>query len=71
MKPHYFDQEKPDIDDIQLKMAIHQGYVSKSCLLGGMVVFDEVNNGKNPCEGCNGPRDKCHGKAKAENAFRL
>lgn len=62
MKPHYFNQEKPDSDDIQLQMAIHQGYVPKTCLLGGIVVMDEINNQRNPCWGCEGPREKCHGK---------
>ena len=64
MKPHYFDQEKPDADDILLNMAKGQGYVPSSCLLGGMIVMDELNKGNNPCWGCDGPRHLCKGTAK-------
>lgn len=64
MKLHYFDQEIADEDDINLAMAIGQGYVPKTCLLNGMVVMYEVNKGNNPCWGCNGPREKCKGKPK-------
>lgn len=64
MKPHYFDQTKADENDAMLGMAIMQGYVKGSCLLGGIVVMREVQAGKNPCWGCNGPREKCGGKPK-------
>lgn len=64
MKPHYFNQAEPDPDDIQLAMAKGQGYVPKTCLLGGPVAMSEVLAGRNPCWGCEGPRDKCHGKPK-------
>lgn len=67
MKPHYFEQEEADKDDFQLGMAKMQGYVPKTCLLGGMVVMAEVINGRNPCWGCNGPRDKCHGKERQDD----
>ena len=63
MKPHYFDQEAADKDDIMLVMAKGQGYIPPKCLLGGMVVMGLLNEGKRPCDGCNGPRDKCGGKA--------
>jgi len=66
MKPHYFDQSESDSDDMQLGMAIMQGYVPKTCLLNGVIVMSEVGSGRNPCHGCNGPRDKCHGKTHAE-----
>ncbi len=62
MKPHYFNQDSPDQDDIILKMAIGQGYVPKTCLLGGMVVMGLMNRGDDPCTGCNGPRKRCHGR---------
>lgn len=62
MKPHYFNQDKADTDDIGLKMALHQGYVPPKCLLGGMVVMAEMNAGRDPCAGCNGPREKCCGR---------
>ena len=64
MKPHYFNQEKPDGDDIMLGMAIMQGYVPKTCLLGGGIVMGLVAEGKSPCRGCEGPRDKCGGQSK-------
>jgi hypothetical protein len=66
MKPHYFDQDKPDADDFQLSMAKHQGYVPPKCLLGGVVAMSEVNAGRDPCAGCNGPREKCAGRPKRE-----
>ena len=64
MKLHYFDDSEADPNDMQLGMAKMQGYVPKTCLLGGAVVMDEVNNGRDPCAGCNGPREKCHGRPK-------
>lgn len=64
MKPHYFKQDEADADDMQLGMAKMQGYVPKTCLLGGLVVMGEVSAGRNPCSECEGPREKCHGKAK-------
>lgn len=62
MKMHYFDQDSADPSDMMLAMAIGQGYVPKTCLLGGIVVMDEVNAGRDPCAGCNGPREKCKGR---------
>ena len=64
MKPHYFDQDSADNDDIQLKMAIHQGYVPKTCLLNGVVAMGVVEMGGDPCVGCSGPREKCKGRTK-------
>ena len=66
MKAHYFDQDEADADDVQLGIAKMQGYVPQTCLLGGMVVMAEVTEGNHPCWGCNGPREKCHGKAKSK-----
>ncbi len=65
MKPHYFDQEKPDADDMSLLMATHQGYVPTGCLLGGIVVMAEINAGRDPCGGCSGPRERCGGRKEA------
>lgn len=62
MKLHYFDQDKADTDDMPLGMAKMQGYVPETCLLSGMVVMDEIQKGRNPCWGCNCPREKCKGK---------
>lgn len=64
MKPHYFEQDKPDADDMWLDMAKGQGYVPKTCLLGGQVVMSEVSASRDPCAGCNGPREKCGGRPK-------
>jgi len=66
MKPHYFDQETADSDDMQLGMAKMQGYVPKKCLLGGPVIMGEINAGHNPCWGCEGPREKCGGWPKRD-----
>jgi len=62
MKPHYFEQEKADTDDILLQMAKDQGYVPTGCLLGGMIVMGAIKKGHDPCWGCNGPREKCGGR---------
>ncbi len=64
MKPHYFEQAEADGDDIQLKMVKGQGYVPKTCLLGGIVVMAEIRNARHPCGGCEAPREKCGGKEK-------
>lgn len=66
MKPHYFAQAEPDDDDGPLAMAKMQGYVPKRCLLGGAVVMGEVGAGRNPCWGCEGPRERCGGKPKRD-----
>jgi len=64
MKPHYFNQESPDPDDMLLLMAIHQGYVPDTCLLGGQTVMGLMNSGADPCKGCECDRDKCKGREK-------
>jgi hypothetical protein len=61
---HYFDWVAADLSDHVLGMAKMQGYVPTTCLLGGLAVMAEIHAGSNPCWGCNGPREKCHGKAK-------
>lgn len=62
MKPHYFNQDAPDKDDIKLQMCIAQGYVPTGCLLNGIIVWDETNKGRSACRGCRGPREKCKSK---------
>lgn len=62
MKPNYFEQKQADIDDIQLQMAIHQGYVQKGCLLGGGIVMGVISKGEDPCKGCICSRVKCGGR---------
>ena len=64
MKPHYFRQKNADVDDMALGMAKIQGYIPETCLLGGKTIWDEINRGRNPCWGCEGPRLKCNGKPK-------
>ncbi len=65
-KLNYFDQLKSDTDDIFLQMAIVQGYIPRGCLLGGKLVMGEIGTGKDPCHGCEGPRDKCNGRPKQD-----
>ena len=62
MKPHYFEQQEADTDDMLLGMAKMQGYVPQTCLLGGATVMGEVRAIRSPCDGCHGPREKCKGK---------
>ena len=64
MKPHYFDQAAPDPDDFALQMAKQQGYIPPGCLLSGQIVLSEVQAGRDPCWGCEGPRAKCGGRPK-------
>lgn len=64
MKAHYFNQDEADADDILLQMCIRQGYVPKGCLLCGKLVWGLTSNGTDPCEGCEGPREECHGRPK-------
>ena len=64
MKPHYFEQGEADKDDIHLQMAKAQGYVPKTCLLGGSLVMEVIKGAQNPCKGCEAPRDKCKGRSR-------
>ena len=61
LKPHYFNDEQADPNDMPLGMAKMQGYVPDGCLLGGSVVMGLVGEGKSPCAGCEGPRARCGG----------
>lgn len=62
VKPHYFAQEKPDEDDLKLKMCIGQGYIPQGCLLNGDLVWALIMDSKDPCKSCAGPREKCKGR---------
>ncbi len=62
MKPHYFTQDEADEDDFMLDMCKAQGYVPQTCLLAGDLVWLLINDAKDPCTGCKGPRVKCHGR---------
>lgn len=67
MKTHYFNQEKPDDDDIMLQLVKQQGYVSSNCLLNGNHVMALINEQKDPCEGCQCDREKCKGRDNHRN----
>lgn len=67
MQLNYFQQSKPDENDLMLKSAIKLGYVPPSCLLSGSVVIAERLEGNDPCAGCNGPRARCNGRPRATN----
>ena len=65
-QPHYFDANdngNADYDGL-LRMCKAQGYVPETCLLGGQMVLGLVNEGADPCYGCSGPREICHGRNK-------
>ena len=64
MKPHYFDDPTGAAVDLWLNMAKGQGYVPKGCLLGGEVVMGLVNQGEDPCAGCECLRERCGGRPK-------
>lgn len=61
---HYFDQDSADPNDMLLQMAIGQGYVPPTCLLAGKIVMALTKDGRDPCRGCEGPREKCKGRPK-------
>lgn len=44
---------KETAKDEMLNLCIQQGYVPPECNLTGMIVFGLVQEGKNPCIGCN------------------
>jgi len=51
-------------DNMQ-ELCIKQGYVPTTCTLDGMLIWGLINNGENPCDGCNANRDICKGKRKS------
>lgn len=63
-KLNYFEDEKADPNDHFLNMSIMQGYVPKTCLLNGQLVWGLISDGKDPCDGCNCYRNKCKGRVK-------
>lgn len=44
---------KETTKDEMLNLCIQQGYVPPKCTLTGTIVFGLVQEGKNPCIGCN------------------
>ncbi len=48
--------------------AIRAGKVPATCLLGGWVVWKLANAAHDPCASCSGPRERCKGRARAEES---
>ena len=67
MKLSYFNQDSADEDDFLLEQHKQRGDVPETCLPGGETVFAAVKYGLCPCDGCNGPREKCFGKPMASS----
>lgn len=61
-KLHYFNDEAASKKDLLLNMMKGQGYVPHGCLLGGKSVYALMNQGEDPCRGCNCDRQKCEGR---------
>jgi hypothetical protein len=49
-------------EDIMRDMCIRQGYVPKTCMLPGQLIFGLVNEQGDPCNGCNHDREICKGR---------
>lgn len=53
---------------------IQQGYVPSTCTLpdppAGMLIWQEINAGRNPCWGCNHDRSVCKGQPKVKEGER-
>lgn len=62
MKAEYFTQFKADQDDYLLHEYIARGFVPVSCLLGGTLVQLSVEEERDPCATCPGPRKRCRGR---------
>lgn len=52
--------------DMFLHTAILRGDVPETCLLLGQLVMALVNDGQDPCAGCNHDRNVCNGRPKLE-----
>lgn len=52
-------------DDPIRDLAIKQGYVPEKCDLNGTIVMLLVNEGTDPCAGCNVERSVCGGRPKS------
>lgn len=63
MKPHYFNQEAPDVDDSALMQAKQAKVVPEGCLLGGTIVSQIARANEDPCAWCGCPsRTRCGGR---------
>ena len=65
IRTHYFEDSCADEGDHILRDEITLGTVPPTCLLGGHLVAAWRINGGDPCSECDGPRDRCRGRAKA------
>ena len=49
-------------------LMIQQGYVPPTCTMqdppAGMLIWQEINAGRDPCSGCNANRSICKGRSK-------
>ncbi len=52
------------MSDFHKQMSIQQGYVPPTCTLDGTLVWLLINEGKDPCKGCNANRSVCNGRSK-------
>lgn len=50
------------MSDMYKNMCIQQGYVPPTCTMDGQLAWLLVNEGKDPCKGCNENRDICNGR---------
>lgn len=68
MKLYYWDEDPPavDKDDKMHAQAVDLEIVPSGCLLGGSVLIQASQIGKDPCSTCECPRDKCGGRPKTE-----
>jgi len=57
------------------RMMIRQGYVPDTCTLddqlAGLLIWSEVNKGRDPCAGCTQDRKICGGRPPAEKHYAL
>lgn len=57
------------MDDMMRQIAVNQGYVPAACELPGIMIMAMVNDGKDPCVGCDVERGGCGGRPREnENA---
>lgn len=64
LRVNYFELGRPSPADAQLRQAVAEGVVPKGCLLGGHLVLSANFAGRDPCSTCDGPREKCGGRAR-------
>lgn len=68
MRLHYFDRVEVDPDDTMLFQAKVRLQVPDGCLLGGGVVKQHLALNRNPCHSCHGPRERCGGSLRQDEA---